>query len=359
MPQWNIHAERRERLRRAIRARGLDALLVSSAPNRFYLSGFELHDPQPNESAGRLVIAADGRDWLATDSRYAEAAFRLWERERVVVYKGAGASELAELLHRCGSRLGLESDSVSLAFARALAKARPSLSLEAVDGLVEDLRKIKDAAEIAALEKAFALNHAMFGWVEGELVPGRSEREIAWSVERFFREHGAVELAFPSIVAVGRNAALPHAIPGDDALEDNGLVLIDAGCRVDGYCSDQTRTFWKGERPAEAFSSALRLVREAQDAAVGKMRPGMTFAEAYAIASAVFARAGVAEHFTHGLGHGVGLETHEAPSLSPRASGRLEPGMAVTVEPGLYYPEWGGVRWEYAVLVEEDGVRIL
>ena len=239
-----IYAARRERLRRAMRARGLDALLVSQAANRFYLSGFELHDPQCNESAGRLE-------------------------------------------------------------------------------------------------------------------PGRTEKELSWAIERFFRENGAEELAFANIVAGGRNAALPHAIPGEDAVTENCLVLIDVGCRVDAYCSDQTRTFWAGDAPAPEFRRTLALVREAQEAALKKMRPGLSLREVYALARAVFEKAGVAEAFTHGLGHGVGLETHEAPSLSPRAEGVLEPGMVVTVEPGLYYSAWGGVRWEYTVLVEEGGVRIL
>ncbi len=354
-----LFAARREKLRRAMRARGLDALLISRAANRFYLSGFELHDPQCNESAGRLVITADGRDWLATDARYLDAAARLWDKERIFIYSGSGARDLHGLLRRCGSRVGLEADGVSLAFARELAAAGPGLFWEAADGLTEKLRLIKDPLEVAALEKSFALNHKLLEWVQGELTPGRSEAELSWEVERFFRENGASELAFANIVAVGKNAALPHAVPGRDRIAENCPVLIDVGCRVADYCSDQTRTFWVGDTPAPQFERALALVREAQEAALAAMRPGLPLRQAYALAREVFERAGEEKAFTHGLGHGVGLETHEAPSLSPRAEGVLEPGMTVTVEPGLYYPQWGGVRWEYTVLVEEDGVRIL
>lgn len=354
-----IYAARRDRLRRAMRARGLDALLVSQAPNRFYLSGFELHDPQCNESAGRLVITADGRDWLATDARYLDAAARLWDRDNIFIYGADAAGDLLGLLRRCGGRAGLEARGVSLAFARALSRYGSGPRLEAADGLVEDLRRIKEPCEIAALERSFALNHKLLHWVEGQLTPGKTESELSWAIERFFRENGASELAFANIVAVGRNAALPHAIPGQDAVTENCPVLVDVGCRVDGYCSDQTRTFWVGDAPAPEFRRAMSLVREAQEAALEKMRPGLPLAKAYALARAVFEKAGVADAFTHGLGHGVGLETHEAPSLSPRAEGVLEPGMTVTVEPGLYYPAWGGVRWEYTVLVEEDGVRVL
>ena len=354
-----IYAARRERLRRAMRARGLDALLVSQAANRFYLSGFELHDPQCNESAGRLIVTADGRDWLATDARYLDAAARLWDQERIFIYGGDAAKDLHSLLRRCGGRVGLEARGVSLAFARALDQAGAGPRFEAADGLVEHLRRIKEPCEIAALERSFALNHKLLQWVEGQLEPGRTEKELSWAIERFFRENGAGELAFANIVAGGRNAALPHAIPGEDAVTENCPVLIDVGCRVDAYCSDQTRTFWAGDAPAPEFRRTLALVREAQEAALKKMRPGLSLREVYALARAVFEKAGVAEAFTHGLGHGVGLETHEAPSLSPRAEGVLEPGMVVTVEPGLYYSAWGGVRWEYTVLVEEGGVRIL
>ena len=354
-----IYAARREKLRRAMRRRGLDALLVSQAANRFYLSGFELHDPQYNESAGRLVITADGRDWLATDPRYLDAAVRLWDPERVFIYGGYAAKDIYRLLRDCGGRIGIEAQGTSLAFARDLSAAGPGLYCEAADGLVEHLRRIKEPCEVAALEKSFALNHKLLQWIEGQLEPGRSESQVSWLIEKFFRENGASELAFANIVAVGCNAALPHAIPGDDPVVDNCPVLVDIGCRVDNYCSDQTRTFWVGQAPTDEFRRTYDLVRQAQTAAIESMRPGQPLRDAYGHARAVFEKAGTADAFTHGLGHGVGLETHEAPSLSPRAEGLLEPGMVVTVEPGLYYRQWGGVRWEYTVLVEEDGVRIL
>ena len=203
------------------------------------------------------------------------------------------------------------------------------------------------------------INHKLLQWIEGQLEPGRTESQVSWLIEKFFRENGASELAFANIVAVGKNAALPHAIPGDEPVIDNCPVLVDIGCRVDDYCSDQTRTFWVGQQPTDAFRRTYDLVRQAQASAIESMRPGQPLRDAYGHARAVFEKAGTADAFTHGLGHGVGLETHEAPSLSPRAEGVLEPGMVVTVEPGLYYRQWGGVRWEYTVLVEEDGVRIL
>lgn len=350
-------ALRREKARALMRERGLDALLVSHAANRFYLSGFELHDPQCNESAGRLLLTADGQDWLCTDARYLDAARRLWDENRIFIYGGDAAGQLRTLLReKAAGRIGVETCCVSADFYRQLA---PGLRLVRAGGLVEDLRIIKDAAEIAAMERSCALNHRLMEWIWPRLTPGRTEAQISWDIEVFFREHGASELAFANIVAVGPNAALPHYEPGDVPLGEECPVLIDVGARLDRYCSDQTRTFWVGENPPPQFMVAMQLVRTAQETAIAAMRPGMKASEAYRAAHEVFAHEGVAAAFTHGLGHGIGLETHEAPSLSPRCETVLRPGMVVTVEPGLYYPEWGGIRREFMVLVEEDGVRIL
>lgn len=358
-----IFARRREALRVLMRRHGLDALLVSHAANRYYLSGFELHDPQCNESAGRLLITANGpgngggQDWLCTDSRYLDAARRLWDENRIFIYGGDAAGQLRNLLReKAAGRIGVEQCGVSAEFYRKLA---PGLHLTGARGLVESLRIIKDRDEIAAMERSCALNHRLMEWIYGQLTPGRTEAQVSWEIEKFFRENGASELAFANIVAVGTNAALPHYEPGDALITENCPVLIDVGARLDKYCSDQTRTFWVGDHPTPDFMVTMQLVRTAQEAAIAAMRPGMKASEAYAVAHKVFEDEGVASAFTHGLGHGVGLETHEAPSLGPRCHTVLEPGMVITVEPGLYYREWGGVRREFMVLVEEEGVRIL
>lgn len=361
-----IFAARRDKLRNIMRAAGLDALLVSRPANRFYLSGFELHDPQPGESAGMLLITADGNDWLATDGRYEAAAARFWDKKHIYIYGGNAVSDLRKLIAANASIVGIEAKNSSWDFARRLGQQPDkgfSAAIVPADGLVEKLRIIKDVEEIKALEASFALNHKMFSWLESEVTGGKTknstEKALDWAIERFFRENGAQELAFSTIVASGPNAALPHAIPGNCPLEQNAPLLVDAGCRVDYYCSDQTRVFWPGPKPSENYTRTLKLVQSAQQAALEMMRPGVICSDVYHAARKVFEKAGVEKNFNHGLGHGVGLETHEAPSLSPRCSTRLAPGMAVTVEPGLYYPEWGGVRWEYTVLVEDDGVKIL
>ena len=351
-----VYAKRRERLRALLRARGIDALLVSHAANRFYLSGFELHDGQCNESSGRLLITSRGRDWLCTDARFFDAARRVWDEERIVVYKGDAFARIGALIRdEIRGVTGFEAKAVCCRGAQRL-----GLCLLAADGLVESLRMIKEPEEIAALERSCALNHKLMEHVPSLLSPGCSEAELAWKIECFFRENGATELAFPTIAAKGPNAALPHYEPSARMLlEEECPVLIDCGARLDRYCSDQTRTFWLGGTPSPEFTRALDLVRGAQEAAIRDVRSGMSGAEIYALAVAFFERHGVEKAFTHSLGHGIGLETHEGPSLSPFNPEPVPPGAVFTVEPGLYYPEWGGVRWEYMLVMEEDGARIL
>lgn len=359
----SVFAARRERARKLMREQGLDALLVSHAANRYYLSGFELHDPQCNESAGRLILMADGHDLLCTDARYDDAAKRLWPEDRVVIYGQDAPEDIAGRLRDLAGgrrvRLGFEARLIRLDFYERLFADK---SLEAVraDGLVEGLRLLKDADEIRRMEASCRLNQQLMDWLPERLDPGRSEAEIAWDVEVFFRERGASELAFASIVARGPNAALPHAVPGRDAvLGAEDLVLVDVGCRLDDYCSDQTRTFWAGANPSPRFRETLALVQEAQARAIEMIRPGVAACDVYAAARNLFARHHKAHAFTHGLGHGVGLETHEGPALNNRSHTLLEPGMIVTVEPGLYDAAWGGVRWEHMVLVTENGHRVL
>ncbi|HDQ39914.1 MAG TPA: aminopeptidase P family protein [Desulfonatronum sp.] len=352
-----FYAQRRDKLREIINQKGLSGLLVSSPVNRYYLSGFELHDPQCNESAGMLVIHASGDDWLMTDPRYETAASKVWPKDGLFIYTSPRIQQIREFL--AGLRLpvlGFESRAMSVDLHLEL---KDHVGLTPVKGLVEMLRLIKDKQEITLMEASCRLNHEVFALVPGLLQPGRTEREIAWDVEKLFRERGASELAFATIVGVNANAAQPHAMPGSTVVEEDCLVLVDAGARLDDYCSDQTRTFWVGQHPTDAFKRTMDMVREAQDLGIQALRPGLPASRAYAVVKEFFRGHFVDTHFTHGLGHGVGLETHEAPSLGPHDEVVLAPGMVITVEPGLYYPDWGGIRWEYMLLVTEDGSRIL
>jgi Xaa-Pro aminopeptidase len=353
----DIFAARRERLRERLKDMGVQALLVSHAANRFYLSGFELHDPQCNESSGYLCVTANGRDALFTDPRYRDAALRLWPGEDLFIYGfGRFAAMAGYLKNRGVTSLGFEMASLSFDTHARLAEHIPMVP---VGNAVEPLRLIKDTTEIEAMRRSAAINHAVMEKLPEILVPGRTEAQAAWEIEKCFRDHGASELAFAPIVAVDANAALPHAIPGDTVITDGCLVLVDVGGRFDNYCSDQTRTLWVGETPPARFTTLLERVQRAQAAALAELRPGLTFREAHAAARAVFEKEGVADYFTHSLGHGVGLETHEGPSLNPSATGVLASGMVVTVEPGLYYPTWGGARWEHMALITAEGCETL
>ncbi|WP_458400116.1 M24 family metallopeptidase [Mailhella sp.] len=350
---------RRESLRRLMYDKGLAALLISQPANRFYLSGFELHDCQCNESSGCLIITADGKDWLCTDSRYEEAACQLWPSERVFIYKGSSSETLNGLLKGLfrTAPVGIEAEHLSWGYVQRL---ESGLSLEAADGLVEKLRAVKDAEEIRLIEASVALNHKMLEWLPSILVPGNDEASAAWAIEKFYRENGASELAFPSIVAKDANAALPHYAPDEPAVfTEDCMVLVDEGCRLDRYCSDMTRTYWIGGRPEPRFTEMLERVQEAQRRAIAALRPGITGREVHKVAVDYFASCGMDAYFTHSLGHGVGLETHEGPRLSPRAVEPLVPGNIVTIEPGLYFPGWGGARWEHMAVITEDGCRVL
>ncbi|MDR2488886.1 MAG: Xaa-Pro peptidase family protein [Desulfovibrio sp.] len=348
---------RREKLRPLMRRAGIQALLVTCDANRFYLSGFELHDTQANESSGCVIVTLDGKDWLCTDARYQEAAGRLWEGDRIFIYQGNGMEQINGLMQdRLSGIIGFEAHYISVA---AFDRLGEGLSMQRADGMIESLRAVKEPEELVCLEKACALNHRLMEWVPEALLPGRTESEIAWDIERFFRDHGAESLSFSSIVAVGGNAALPHAEPGDTPVKENCGVLVDVGCRLDRYCSDQTRTFWVGDAPDRQFIRDLECIKEAQAKAIALIRPDADAVTVYAAAKEHLASLGVGDLFTHGLGHGIGLQTHEAPSLGSRSTAKLQPGMVITVEPGLYRPGKSGLRWEYMVVVTEDGARIL
>ena len=227
--------------------------------------------------------------------------------------------------------------------------------------LSDEDHDIRDMAqeEIRRIDASVKLNHRMLDWLPSVLVPGQDEASVAWAIEKFYRENGASELSFPSIVAMNANAALPHYAPEQPAeFTENCMVLVDEGCRLNQYCSDQTRTCWIGDRPEPRFTEMLERVQEAQRRAIAALRPGVTGREVHQIAVDYFASCGMERYFTHSLGHGVGLETHEGPRLSISNTRPLQPGMIVTIEPGLYFPGWGGARWEYMAVITEDGCRV-
>lgn len=353
MPQ----AQRIQNLKSLLREQDISALLVIHPANRFYLSDFELHDGQCNESSGCLLIQAHGPDWLLTDARFTEEARQCWPAEYVHVYGAPRVEKIAAFAKSLGlTTLWVEAQGMCAEMYLEMAR---TLELRPAPRLVEELRTIKDEAELAALRRSCRLNQQVFDCLAEGVRPGQTEQEVAWMLERAFREQGAEALSFAPIVGFGPNGALPHATPSARVLAPETPVLIDMGCRLQGYCSDQTRSWWIGDKPSDLFRRTLELVQEAQALAIARIGPGVPTSELHATARGFFGRHGVAEHFTHSLGHGIGLETHEAPGVGPIRPTVLQPGMVITVEPGLYYPEWGGVRWEHMVVVTQDGHEVL
>jgi Xaa-Pro aminopeptidase len=346
------HAERLAALGARLESLEADALLVTSRANIRYLTGF-------GGTNGVSLVRPDGAAFL-TDFRYTERAAPLqaYMEVRQVgrdVMRSA-CEHLAELAP-AATRIGFESAHMTVAQHERLAAAAPAPPVPTT-GAVERLRAVKDAGEQEAVRRSAALIQPVLERVAATGLVGRTEREVAWSIQEAFHDLGADGLSFPSIVAAHEHGAQPHAEPGDDLIGPDTLVTIDLGCVLDAYCSDCTRTFATGIVPQE-LRDAYAVCLEAQLAAMEGIRPGLGCADADAIARDVIERAGHGERFGHPLGHGVGLEVHEDPRLSAVSSATLEPGMVVTVEPGIYLPGLGGVRIEDLVIVTESGCERL
>ncbi len=353
----DIFLKRRKALKEKLYKEDIDAFMVLYPANRFYLSGFELHDPQCNESAGFLIITKKDKDYLCTDPRYYNAALRLWEKDSIFIYTTDKYKQIVDFITKNNIKnLGFEKDILTYEFYSHL---KEQINMVPYKGFVEQLREMKDEKEIELLKVSCKLNHKLFEFVKSINVVGMLETELEWEIEKFFRENGAQEMAFKSIVASGKNAALPHYIPGKEKIKSDKCLLIDTGCRLNAYCSDQTRTFWVGNNAPEYFEKTAKLVKEAVTLAVENLRPGMVIKDLYFLVKDFFNSHGVGERFTHALGHGIGLNTHEPPSIGPKNEKVFKSNMVVTIEPGLYFPEWGGFRWEHMVLIKEDGVEVL
>jgi Xaa-Pro aminopeptidase len=331
-----------------------EPLLVAGPPyvlggqaNVRYLTGLA-------SSNAAVLVEPDGSATLYTDFRYANRARGLEGFEVVETARGLMPA-VAGLL--AGRRIQFEEQHLPHALYRVLADA----GVDAVPstGLVEGLRAVKDAGEIATMRRGGALSDEIFAALSRERFTGRTERELAWWIERSFREAGAEGVSFEAVVAAGATAASPHAVPGDTPIEPGVLVTIDAGCVLDGYCSDCTRTFAVGD-VAERLGELHALCLEAQLAGLAAVTAGVHGRDADAASRTIIDEAGLAEYYGHGMGHGVGIQIHEAPALRPESTDVLEAGNVVSVEPGIYVPDEGvGVRIEDLVLVTEDGAERL
>jgi Xaa-Pro aminopeptidase len=343
-------------LRAALAREKLDALLITVPANLYYLSAFgggEYLD-------ATMVVSAD-QAWISTDSRYYEDVkqrapdFKLYEAgyDRVKVLGEFGQAAKPKVV-------GFESENLTVATLKEWNKAarKAGFKLKPTTGIVEEMRSVKEPEELDKIRRAVTLTDEAFTHFMACAKPGMTEKEGAWVIESYMREHGADKIAFDLIVASGPNGALPHAVPGDRKFQLGEPIIVDIGCRIDHYNSDMTRTVILG-RAEDKFKEIYNIVLKAQTAAEKKIKAGAKGKRADAFARNVIDKANYGGQFGHGLGHGVGLQVHEAPRASRLSKDTYKPNMTLTIEPGIYLPGWGGVRIEDLVIIGENGVEVL
>jgi Xaa-Pro aminopeptidase len=344
---------RRKKLRSLIRAAETDALLVTNFTNVTYITGFTGDDSY-------LLATLDG-ETLITDPRYTTQLGEECPGLPLEV-RAPGVKMLSAVAKAIKSakieRLGIEGNSATVSFQQSLAKELSKLRIVVTENLVERLRLIKDKSEIDATRVACQQARRAYDVVRASLTPNMTEFEVAAELEYQARRFGAKALSFPAIVAVGDRAALPHATPTKRRLSESDFTLIDWGVISGLYMSDLTRIIVTG-RISPKLRRIYGVVLKAQLAAIDAIRPGRTCEQVDRVARRIITRAGFGKAFGHGLGHGTGLEIHEAPRLAVGQKTKLRPGMIVTVEPGIYFPGWGGVRIEDDVLVTRTGHEVL
>ena len=341
MPQ--IHVARLGRAQQTIAEAGVDAALITSPANVRYLSGLV-------SSNAALLVPADGLAVLGTDSRYAETAERDCPDVELVIERQIEPA-LARLAAARGCRtLAFEAQEMTVDRYSELSVLDGGPQLVPLGRVVEQLRIVKDETEIALLARACAITCDAFADVLPGIVPGRSERELAVRLERAMIDRGAEAVAFATIVASGPNGAIPHHSPGERAFAAGDLITIDCGARYGGYHADMTRTVALGD-PAGWQREIYEVVATAQLAGAAAAIPGADVADVDGTARDIIDAAGHGGHFRHGLGHGVGLEVHEAPIIGYGRTGRLAGRVPVTIEPGIYLPGQGGVRIEDTLVV--------
>jgi Xaa-Pro aminopeptidase len=356
-----ILMRRLEKVRARMRELDLDSLLVSHPDNRRYLSGFGGEDAPPLDTAGFLIIGLNDL-CLVTDGRYNLMAAGDIPRElgaTVAVRKGKMATTVAEqVIQRKFKRIGFDSAHLIHLWWRQIDKSLPDTELVPTLKLIEPLRMVKDDDELRIMRRAIEISDQAFNIVSRRIEPGMTEKQVAWDIEKTMRDLGAEDRAFGTIVAGGPNGAMPHAIPGDRPIREGEPIVIDMGARLDGYNSDMTRTICLGE-PSDKFREVYKIVLDAHLAAEQKLKAGVPGTEADAYAREVIDAAGYGEYFTHSLGHGIGLEVHESPSLSKVSEDVLPENAITSVEPGIYIEGWGGVRIEDLVLFRSNDVEVL
>jgi Xaa-Pro aminopeptidase len=353
------HPGRLQCLRQALRQHRLDILLITHLPNLRYLCGF-------TGSAGALLVS-ESKAVFFTDGRYTAQARAEVQGARVAIRRKAPLMAAAEWLtangkgrgHKGPWRLGIEGEHLTVAGRSRLAGALPSnLRLKEAPPLVEEARMVKDAEEIERLRAAVLLGASLFDCALKVIRPGVTETEVAAEMEYEARRKGAEQMSFDTIIAAGERSALPHGRASGAPIPPAGFVVCDFGVILAGYSSDMTRTVYVG-RPTDEARKLYESVREAQQAAVAAVGPGVSVGEVDRAARKLLQKNGLARYFTHSTGHGVGLEIHESPRVAAGQTETLRPGMVITVEPGVYLPGKWGVRIEDMVVVTERGCEVL
>lgn len=359
----------------------MPAFFVTSEVNRKYLSGF-------SGSKGDLLVLAAGRSSaceavkqlsavLFTDSRYGERAQEeVCDGVEVVVVDKNYLAELKIFLKQAGiKKLGIEADSMNLRVYENLKRSLRGVKLIKTENVIKNIRAVKDEEEIKKLKKAIALTDETFSYIfkfiKKNYKKGITEKQISWEMEKFIRENKGADLSFESIVASGKNSAIPHHLTGVRKIKKGDMLLLDFGAMYEGYHADMSRTLFIG-KPAAKQKETYECVLKVQKEIIKMIKPGIVCGELDKRAREIFEKFGCCENFLHGLGHGVGLEIHELPSMkqaradnrhSPlcetAAGQKLKPNMIFTVEPGIYYSGWGGVRIEDIVLVTTKGMQVL
>jgi Xaa-Pro aminopeptidase len=350
---------RQQRLQTSLSSERLDALLVTHPPNIHYLCGF-------TGSAAALVVT-EGKKVLFADGRYTEQARTEVRGARTVIARTAALAAAANWLaaHNQNGRstsrfsVGIEAEHVTMAARARISRILPSnFRLRGAPPLVERARMVKDAEEIKAIRAAVLLGANLFERALEVIRPGVKETEVAAEVEYAARKAGAQGMSFPTIIASGKRSALPHGRASEAALPRRGFVVCDFGVILTGYCSDMTRTVYVG-RASQESCGIYRAVKDAQQAAVDAVKPGVSVSEVDRAARNLLGKRSLAKYFTHSTGHGVGLEIHEAPRVAMGQTEILQSGMVITIEPGVYVPGRWGVRIEDMVVVTERGCDIL
>jgi Xaa-Pro aminopeptidase len=347
---------RQKKLQEHLATTRFDGLLISHLPNIRYLCGF-------TGSAGFLLIEEAGSVFFS-DVRYETQAHEEVKAAKVVIARKALLEAVGEYLaarrrRAKGWTIGVESEHLTVAEKRRLARLRPAgMAFKDAPALVERARMVKDAEELARIREAVDLGTKLFDRAVEVLRPGMKEVEVAAEMEFAARTAGAEEMSFPTIIAAGVRSALPHGRASNHVIGTGTFVVCDFGVILSGYCSDQTRTVWVGSVAKEARST-YEAVRQAQLAAIEAVKPGISAGDVDAAARKVLKEAGLGHYFTHSTGHGVGLEIHEIPRVAQGQRETLQPGMVITIEPGVYFPGKWGVRIEDMVVVTTSGCEVL